>query len=74
MIKAIVVQEDAEDQEESEIDGEDRAHDKVNMIPNSQVYRAPAPGMQPGLGVEPLLGDATEYTMKEVSSDPSNNK
>ena len=29
------VNEDFEDVDESEIDGEERAHDKVNMIPNS---------------------------------------
>lgn len=41
--KARVVQpgqgEDFEDVDESEIDGEERAHDRVNMIPNSQVNR-----------------------------------
>lgn len=31
--------EDFEDVDESEIDGEERAHDRVNMIPNSQVNR-----------------------------------
>ena len=34
-VKEKLVHEDFEDVDESEIDGEERAHDKVNMIPNS---------------------------------------
>jgi hypothetical protein len=32
-------QEDFNDVEESEISGEERDHDKVNVIPNSQINR-----------------------------------
>lgn len=44
--------EDFEDVDESEIDGEERAHAKVNQIPNSQVNRNNATG--PGNIVQPI--------------------
>lgn len=73
--KATINEEEIEDVDESEVDGEERPHEHINIIPNSQVARNKeeltslgiGSAITAGVAMDPQSGD------KDVASSTSHN-